>query len=290
MRSFGVKKVDLGGMSRPSWAVRSISPHADGPDEDGRLRLAPVERAPARCRRRAGSAARGARPPGRAPGGAESRSRSPAKASARGRRRVAGAARHDEGDGIALDQSTRRAPRWPDRRAPLEPGRQHVGPGAVGGQAVEQTVDGLHAQLVLDQLADVGEREVVRAGGTGPLRPDARPVRLADAVAVVPVGDEDGPAGDGGSRWRRGGPGRRPARRGGRRPSSSTTSPSGSPGVGSSSVSPVARDSPQIGERLASVARVRSRRSVEAFGVVRSWGKTPPPRPSRRRPRPPARR
>ena len=58
----------------------------------------------------------------------------------------------------------------------VEPGRQHVGPGAVGGQAVEQAVDGLDAQLVLDQLADVGEREVVGAGGTAGGGPTLGPV------------------------------------------------------------------------------------------------------------------
>ena len=50
----------------------------------------------------------------------------------------------------------------------------------------------------------------------------------------------------------------------------------GSAGSTSRSVSPVASDSPHTGDRLASVARVRSRRSVDALGVVRSWGSTPP--------------
>ena len=47
--------------------------------------------------------------------------------------------------------------------------------------------------------------------------------------------------------------------------------------------SPVARESPQIGSRLARVARSSSRRSLFAFGSVRSCGITSPgswPRPS----------
>ena len=48
--------------------------------------------------------------------------------------------------------------------------------------------------------------------------------------------------------------------------------------VGSSSVGePGASESPQIGSRLARVARSSSRRSLFALGSVRSWGSTPPP-------------
>ena len=57
---------------------------------------------------------------------------------------------------------------------------------------------------------------------------------------------------------------------------STVTEPTGSPGSRNRSVSPLASDNPQIGERLARVARVRSSRSVDAFGVVRSWGSTRP--------------
>ena len=52
--------------------------------------------------------------------------------------------------------------------------------------------------------------------------------------------------------------------------------PSVSPGSASSAVRPEASDRPQTGDRLARVARVRSSRSVEALGVVRSCGSTPP--------------
>ena len=141
-------------------------------------------------------------------------------------------------------------------------------------------MDGLHAQLVGDQLADVRHREVVRRV-RGRARAEAigfglslGAVVLADAVAVVAVGDEH----------------RLPAtaalmarHRAASSirstvcvtPSSSTTAPNGSPGGRRRSVSPLANDRPQIGERLARVARVRSSRSVLAFGVVRSWGSTP---------------
>ena len=57
---------------------------------------------------------------------------------------------------------------------------------------------------------------------------------------------------------------------------STVTSPTSSPAGASSSLSPAAKESPHTGDRLARVALVRSRRSVEAFGVVRSWGSTPP--------------
>ena len=53
----------------------------------------------------------------------------------------------------------------------------------------------------------------------------------------------------------------------------SITAPRTSPGSASKSVKPVDSESPQTGDRLAAVARVRSRRSVDAWGVVRSCGK-----------------
>ena len=55
---------------------------------------------------------------------------------------------------------------------------------------------------------------------------------------------------------------------------SSVNPPSDSPGSTSAVVKPVVRDNPQIGERFAWVARVSSSRSVFAFGVVCSCGKT----------------
>ena len=67
---------------------------------------------------------------------------------------------------------------------------------------------------------------------------------------------------------------------------STVTDPIGSAGGVSRSVSPPASDRPQIGDRLHPVARVRSSRSVEAFGVVRSCGSTPPA-PSSTTSRPP---
>ncbi len=57
---------------------------------------------------------------------------------------------------------------------------------------------------------------------------------------------------------------------------STVTAPIGSAGSTSRSVRPVASDSPHTGDRLAFVALVRSSRSVDALGVVRSWGSTPP--------------
>ena len=57
-------------------------------------------------------------------------------------------------------------------------------------------------------------------------------------------------------------------------PSPSVTVASRSPGSRVRSARPAASDRPQIGDRLARVARVRSSRSVEAFGVVCSWGST----------------
>ena len=59
-------------------------------------------------------------------------------------------------------------------------------------------------------------------------------------------------------------------------PSASTTEPTGSPGSERRALNPILVESPQTGERLASVARVRSSRSVFAFGVVCSCGRTPP--------------
>ena len=59
-------------------------------------------------------------------------------------------------------------------------------------------------------------------------------------------------------------------------PRSSVSSPSNSAGSVSKVDNPAASDKPHTGDKLASVARVSSRRSVLAFGVVRSCGSTPP--------------
>ncbi len=58
-------------------------------------------------------------------------------------------------------------------------------------------------------------------------------------------------------------------------PCSSVNSPRGSPAAMSASVSCSRSDSPHTGDMFVRVARVRSSRSVVAFGVVRSWGNTP---------------
>ena len=54
------------------------------------------------------------------------------------------------------------------------------------------------------------------------------------------------------------------------------TVPSNSPGARNNSVSPAVSDKPHTGDKFVMVARVKSSRSVLAFGVVRSWGNTPP--------------
>ena len=54
------------------------------------------------------------------------------------------------------------------------------------------------------------------------------------------------------------------------------SSPRISAGSVSSADKPAANDRPHTGDKLASVARVSSSRSVLAFGVVRSCGSTPP--------------
>ena len=192
-------------------------------------------------------------------------------------------------------RSTRPSPP-PSRMRGLQRGDAlgHVGPGGVhreragergaeiaepftGADAGEQAVDGAHAQLAGGELHHQGH-DRVGARIVGPRRRGARPGSCPRS---------------------RSGGGRRPARawrpRRRRRwrgrvsgsvmrhsewwkPSSSVAVANGSPSTWSVSADrPVASDRPQIGSRLARVARSSSRRSLLAFGSVRSWGITSPP-------------
>ena len=140
------------------------------------------------------------------------------------------------------------------------------------GRPGEQPVDGVHGELVLDQLDEVGERGAGVAGvAVGRL-----PLGLVGErglVAVVAVGDHHGllgdRRGDGGARWR----GRRPARRCGARRPRRRRRRAARRRTGSRSVRPLASDRPQIAERLARHERSRSSRSLLAFLVVCSWGR-----------------
>ena len=134
--------------------------------------------------------------------------------------------------------------------------------------------DRLDRQLVGDEFVDERQRVVGRIRLVAVVGPHLVAVRAADAVAVVTVGDQHVVGADLGRD-------RLHAVRVGD-PFDHVLDPVdrdraiGSPGSASSAVSPQASDRPHTGDRLACVARVRSSRSVDAFGVTRSCGSTPP--------------
>ena len=84
--------------------------------------------------------------------------------------------------------------RWPDRLEPRFEGRREV---HVVGQPWQQSVDGAHRQLVVDELHDVGER-CRRVANRAAGRLALAAVRERGLVAVVAVGDDQRLLGDGG--------------------------------------------------------------------------------------------
>ena len=99
-------------------------------------------------------------------------------------------------------------------------------------------------------------------------------IRQGRLVAVVPVGDDHRVPRPRRRRWRRWRRGRRAPRAGGARRRRRRRRRVGSSSVGSNvAVSPWRIDSPQMGERLARVARSRSSRSLLGLGSVCSWGR-----------------
>ena len=186
MRSFGVKNVDFGGMSSPSFAVRRISSMLVG-----RIST-PATTSPAgdQIDHVLDAVLVGDVDVGIAQGVLEQRAVEGADALERRRLRRqprAGAVRVHEAQRASFDDLAR------ERRIDRAGGGQVEALAQdrherVDVDAAIEPVDGIDAELALDEFAHVGEGEIPRAGPVG--RPSLVAVRAADRVAMVAVGDQ----------------------------------------------------------------------------------------------------
>ena len=291
VRGLGAKNVVFSGMRRSAAAAARIVSTVDRAQQHRGVGVALRRPAAATVARVVAVGERHAR----RPRAARRRRSAPSRrrAARRGARRGAASSSargHEQREPVAVDEPERRR----RRASRLERGDAvgHVGAGVAHDEraaergragrrradAAEQPVDGAHAELVGGELDDQRHDRV----GAGVV--DARGAALARGRCT---------------RSRSGG-GRRPAPRARRRPRSVIASMRAGSSTrqsecvdavlvgrgarrarrrpsASSAESPPASDRPQIGSRLARVARSSSRRSVLAFGSVRSWGSTPPP-------------
>ena len=188
MRSFGVKNVDLGGISSPSRAVRSISatltgristPAAAAPDRTA----SSTRSTPCWYVTSTSTPAERVLEPGAVEGA------HPVEHAGLGDQPGAVAGRVDEAQRVP--RAHLRQGRTIDRTRRLEiERRSQAVTKLIETGADVQPVDGVDAELVGDELAHEGERELGRGVlGTG-RSADLVAVRAGDAIPMMAVGDE----------------------------------------------------------------------------------------------------